>query len=401
MSTIPLQWTPRRSASGHFALFALGFRPFFLAATLYAVVAMVIWLLSYSGWATRLAPAGHSPFAWHGHELIYGYAMAVVAGFLLTAVRNWTSLPTINGWPLFLLLLCWLGGRLAPWLPLYSGVMLDLLFNLALTAAIAWPLWLKRQWLNLWTFVPKLLLIGVGNALYWLATLEWLELAPRVGLYLGLYLVLALIFVVGRRVIGFFIERGVAESVKLRNSPWVDRASLSIFLLFMLTDLALPNHGIVQLLALLLAALHTWRLWAWHTRGLWRVPLLWGLWLAYLAIVIGFVLKAATWIDVVAPLAWLHAFTLGGIATLSLSMMARVSLGHSGRSVANPPAMVAWVSAAILLAAVLRVIVPLLIPQWTLPLHQAAMGLWIVAFMLLFIRFAPIWWQPRIDGQPG
>ena len=188
----------------------LGFRAFFLAAGGFAVVSVLVWYASFIlGWGFPFA--GLSPSAWHAHEMIYGYSMAVVAGFLLTAVRNWTGMQTLHGPALLLLFLLWLLARVsilaggARFLALAAG--LDLLFMAVLTTAIAVPIIRSRQWSNL-AIVGKIALLLVSNLVFFLGVSGQLERGVYWGLYSGLYLIIALIFTLSRRVLPLFIERG-------------------------------------------------------------------------------------------------------------------------------------------------------------------------------------------------
>ena len=210
-----------------FALFNLGFRPFFLFSAVFSFVSILTWggiyVYGYPGPTMSIAP-----MQWHAHEMMFGYAMAVVAGFLLTAVRNWTNIPTLTGIKLALLLALWLAARvlmLAAPQQVLAIFILDVGFNLALAIAVAIPLIQAKQLKQL-GIVSKVVLLGLANACFYLGVLGQLEQGVRWGLYSALYLILSLIFVMARRVVPFFIERGVGYPVQLTNHVWVDRASL-------------------------------------------------------------------------------------------------------------------------------------------------------------------------------
>lgn len=385
-----------------FALFNLGFRPFFLFAALFSIVSMSTWTAIYLGWATP-SDSTLAPQQWHAHEMIFGYAMAVVAGFLLTAVRNWTNIPTLTGIKLALLLVTWLSARvlmlLAPdqLIPIF---ILDVGFNLALAIAIAIPLIQARQMKQL-GIVSKIVLLGAANALFYLGALGLLEQGVRWGLYSGLYLILSLIFVMARRVVPFFIERGVGYPVQLVNHAWVDRSSLVLVLLFWLVDVFSPWTPLAAALAAALFVVHAIRLVGWHTPGVWKKPLLWVLFIGYGAAVLGFLLKALSAVLPLSPYLAVHAFAVGGIGLMTVGMMARVSLGHTGRSIQEPPSILPLILSLLAVALVSRVLLVWVLPQWYGTWVAIAALAWVLAFAIFVASYAPMLIKPRADGQPG
>jgi uncharacterized protein involved in response to NO len=392
-----------RPPPGHIAFLNLGFRPFFTLAAVFAVLSMLAWTgVMVFGWQpefTRL-PAT----TWHAHEMIYGYALAVIAGFLLTAVKNWTGIQTLHGVRLLLLLLPWLAARLllvtGAVVPMYLIALLDCLFMTGLIGALLAPVIKVRQWKHL-GIISKLLLLLLSNGVFYAGALGIIEDGIRIGLYSGVYLIIALILVMGRRVMPMFIANGVGYPVQLKNRPWLDIASLVLFLAFWIADIVRPDTLPVALLALTLMVLHAIRLTGWYTPGIWKIPLLWVLYVGYGWLISGFALKAAVVFFGIAPFLPLHAFAYGGIGMITVGMMARVTLGHTGRNVFAPPPVLFWIFTLLLAGAVIRVPVllvdPLHYPLW-IGLSQ---GLWIVAFSLFLAVFLPMLIRPRIDGQPG
>ena len=381
----------------------LGFRPFFLAAGAFAVIAMLVWFAAYAG-GQMLPFAGLGAVSWHAHEMIFGYGMAVVSGFLLTAVRNWTGIATLRGAPLLALLVFWLlaralllvgDGRL-----LNAAASFDLLFGGLLVAAIGVPIVRKRLWSNL-AIVGKIVLLVVSNLVFYLGVAGVLEQGVYWGLYSGLYLLVALIFTLSRRVLPFFIERGVDAKIELYNNKWVDIASLVLFLGFWVAELIRPNGPVVAALAALLFVLHLVRLLGWYNAGIWNKPLLWVLYLAYAAMVAGFALKAGVYLFGLSPFLALHAFAVGGIGMMTLGMMTRVALGHTGRDVFDPPPVLKLVFALLLAAALVRVLLPLLAESHYVVWVGLSQWLWIGAFLVYFLVYFPILTRPRIDGQDG
>lgn len=386
------------------ALDRLGFRPFFLAAGAFGTVSVAIWVSLYHFRAPGLAEPALSAVIWHAHEMIYGYAVAVVGGFLLTATRNWTGVQTLHGTPLILLAVLWLLARAAPFvdhpLALETMAVLDLTFNLLLCSAILYPIARARQWkqLGLWS---KVVIVSLANLLFYLGLFGMLDDGVRLGLYTGLYLILSLILVVGRRVIPFFIERGVGYPVALTNRRWVDISSMVLMLIFIVTEVLAAAPVAAAVCAAALALLHAARMTGWHTPGLWRRPLLWVLYIAYGWIVLGFALTALAHLAGFNPALAVHAFAYGGIGMMTLGMMARVSLGHTGRDLARAPGALAWAFSLLAAGSVVRVILPLMAPDPYVAWIALSQALWIAAFALFTWTYTPILVRPRVDGRDG
>ena len=383
------------------AILNLGFRPFFAGAAIFSVLSMLYWMAVYVlawHWQTAL-PAS----TWHAHEMVYGYGMAVIAGFLLTAVRNWTGVQTLHGIPLLLLFLLWLAARLlllGDAAILKWAAMADVLFNALLVAALAWPVFKVRQFKQL-GILSKVLLLMLANLLFYAGVLEISPWGVHAGLYSGVYLVLALIFVMSRRVIPFFIERGLDQALTLRNRDWLDAASLLLFIGFWLADIAWPDSLPVAVLAGTLCVLHGIRLTGWYAAGIWSRPLLWVLFLAYAAVIVGFALKVAVYVLAISPFLPLHVFTVGGIGLFTMGMMARVTLGHTGRDVLQPPSQVSWMFALLLVSSIVRVGLPWLDTAHYVFWIGLSQLLWILAFTLFLWVFLPMLYRPRTDGQFG
>ena len=381
-------------------LFALGFRPFFLLSGVLAVILMAVWVPAFVGWHSFGSYYGQ--IGWHSHEMIFGYTCAVIAGFLLTAVRNWTEKPTAAGAPLALLVALWLVGRI---LPLFSEsvsgwliAIADLAFLPALTAAIAVPLARHAETRNL-VFLPLLIVLFTANLMVHLELLGFAPGLARRGVFLSLHLILLLIVIMGGRVIPFFTERAL-QGVVIERRPAIEWAAPLSVVAFMLVEVLLPDSRFSGALAALAAIVNGIRLASWYSRRYWQVPLLWVLHLGYGWIVAGFALKAAAAFGMISPQFTIHAFTVGGIGVLTLGMMARVSLGHTARPLAVGPTMV--VAFALLnLAAIGRGLLPIFFPLWFLEFITASGVLWIAAFLIFVVIYTPILTQPRIDGRPG
>lgn len=383
----PPRWAP----------LALGFRPFFLLAGAAAVVLVAAWLAIYRG---RLAPpAYYDLFTWHGHEMVFGYTVAVIAGFLLTAVRNWTSMPTPTGVSLGGLAAVWLAGRVAPLAPLpgWAIAAVDIAFLPLLAVALAPPL-LRRPQARQAVFLPLLLTLAAANAMVHLQMLGLASASARPGLRMAVGVVVLIIAVVAGRVLPFFTQRGVGAAPRqwpaVEWAVWLTTAGMAVA-----EPLAAPA-ALLGPLAAAAAAAHALRLAGWYDRRIWRVPLLWVLHLGYAWLPVGFAMTALAAAGLIIPQPALHALTVGGIGVLTLGMMARVALGHTGRALqAAPP--IALACGLINAAAAVRVLVPAAWPDWYASSVLGAGVLWIAAFALFTAVYAPILLRARVDGQPG
>ncbi|MGC5699007.1 NnrS family protein [Pseudomonas sp. NFXW11] len=396
-----MQVLDRRKALALVPLLRLAFRPLFLAGVVLALLAVPLWLAALQGSLGSWQPAG-GWLAWHRHELVFGFGLAIIAGFMLTAVQTWTGQPGLSGKPLAGLALLWLAARLAwlanlPW-PLLA--VLELGFPLLVAAVMGRTLWRVRQQRNYPLVVVLVLLTVVdGLALYGLVRGD--EGWQRQAVLAAIWLVAAIMGLIGGRVIPFFTQRGLGRSEAVAPWPWLDWLLLvgsALVALLYASGLALTPSPWLGLLFAALAGGHLLRLWRWHDRGLWRVPLLWSLHLAYAWLALA-CLGMALWHAGVAlnPSLAVHCLTIGAMAGLILAMIARVSLGHTGRPL-QPPAGMTLAFILINLAAVCRV---LLVPWLPLAGLWLAGLCWALAFALYAWRYGPMLLQPRVDGHPG
>lgn len=378
------------------AILALGFRPLFLAAGVAGLLLIPLWLLRLAG--VTLGEGVFHPMAWHAHEMLFGYTAAVIGGFLWTAVRNWSGQDTPSGLPLLGLTLIWLAGRLAMILPLPEWLVagIDLSFLPWMALGIIRPLWADRHRVNR-LFVPLLLAMALANGLSHLEASGWAVIqGSGYRLMVGLVVVL-LLWIVGR-VVPFFTERAI-PGLKASTRGGIERASVALALLSLVlnTWYPLPAAGGVMIA---LAIIQGVRAWGWWDRRVRMIPVLWILYLGY-----GFLTLGIAWLGL-AHLGWaswspaLHLLTVGGIGVLTLGMMARVSLGHTGRPLkTHRLTNLAFVS--MVAAALVRTLGPAGFPQgyW---LWLVLSGLlWSLAFALFLWVYIPILWRPRVDGQPG
>lgn len=363
---------------------------------------MALWLGIYTlHWPLPIQSI--SIFQWHAHEMIYGFAIAVIAGFLLTAVKNWTGVQTLHGTSLIALFTLWAIPRV---LFLFGTPLLaiagffDLLFMLGLIAAIFYPISKAKQWKQTGILIILALLL-IANSLFYLGAIGIAERGVFISLHGGLFLIVGLVLFMGRRVIPFFIEVGVGYPIKVKNSERLDQAIIVLYVLFLITEISMANEWLIAVLALALLLTNSIRMVGWYTPGIWKKPLLWSLFIAFAAINFGFLLLVLTPMLKLAPLVVLHAFSVGGIGVIILSMMARVILGHTGRNVQQPPKTVPLALLILILGAVIRVIVPLLTESDYLTWVTISQILWIIAFGIFLISYLPMLIAPRVDGQFG
>ena len=385
------------------AVFNSGFRIFFLSAGLFAVISMLLWLINYS----LTLDAGIKAFftvTWHAHEMIYGYTMAVVSGFLLTAVTNWTNRKTLTGKALSVMFIFWLLARFSAFLALENNIeimfLFDSLFLIMLLTGISLPVIKSRQWSQV-SILLVVLLILLSNSLFYADQLGLVTGAERVSLYAGFYLILLLVLILARRVIPFFIEKGVDNNFIPNNLIWIDKLVLPLFIVFIISDVFAISNWAVSLLAAILFVLNLVRLSNWYSHAIWSKPLLWVLILGYAFITLGFLLKAVAYVSDISDLIILHLFAVGGVSLITLGMMSRVALGHTGRNVFDPPAVVFWIFVSMVLAVVFRVLFPMIFDAYYLQWILLSQLFWIVAFALFFISYSTMLVKPRIDGRPG
>jgi uncharacterized protein involved in response to NO len=391
---------------GKLVLFQAGFRPFFLLAGLDGVANMAAWLWVYlrpETWPESAIPAMY----WHAHEMLFGFVGAAIAGFLLTAVPNWTGRPPYRGAMLWLLSGLWLGGRIAmlPFTIFPSAVsaVTVLLFFPALGLAVAPALVQSRAYRNL-PFLGLLFLLFAAELCFQGSFGIPPELGQHIGLYAALDIILVMIAIIGGRIVPNFTRNALTRqgvTAIVQSRPWVDRGAILSLLLMVALDMAMPLSKVSGVASLLAALFHMMRLGQWQGHRTLRDPLLWALHLGYGWLVLGLALKAAALLSgIMAADKWLHALTVGTIGTMILAVMSRAALGHSGRALVAPRPM----SFAFLLvsaAAISRVAFPAAFPEQYDQIIALSGALWLAAFAIYLTVYTPILLKPRQDGKPG
>jgi len=373
----------------------LGFRPFYLAASLFAAASIALWALQYAGAVSPLLRGA----AWHGHEMLFGFALAVIAGFLFTAVRNWTQRPTPRGAALAAIVGLWLAARILVLTPFgIASAIVNAAFPLAVAAGIAVPLIASGNRRN-YFFIALLAACSAGTLAFHLSALGVLPWDEGAILQCGLDVVLFVVTVVAGRVIPMFTNNGVPGAGAQRK-PWAERAALGSVLAVLLLDAIGAPRALIGIACAVAAAanLARWILWRpWKTP---RAPLVWSLHAAYAWIPIHFAMRIAALDGLIAPQWATHALTVGTIGGMTLAMMTRTARGHSGRPLVAGRAEVACY-ALVHAAALVRVFGGILLPTLYVGTIVAAACCWSAAFATYAIAYWPILTRPRIDGQPG
>lgn len=383
-----------------YPLFNLGFRAFFALAGLSALALIALWASIFDG---SLELDNYYPkFYWHGHEMLLGYATAVIAGFLLTAVRNWTGKATIQGDGLAMLCLLWLYGRIVPFyselLPDVLIAAIDFAFLPALIACVFKPIAAVDQPRHL-VFPALLSFMALGNAMIHAELLGICEDSATFGVNLVVTTIIMMILVIAGRVFPFFTEKALSGVLIIRNPLFDGLAVLSALGVF--TMLLLDMSGTALAVAAVIAVIaNTLRIAAWYVHRIWYLPLLWVLYIGYAWIILGFVLTALAAYEFIPSALAIHAFTVGGIGVLTLGMMARVSLGHTGRALKVSNA-IALAFVLINVASLFRVLIPFMLPDWYANVVYFSTLCWLAAFSLFVLVYTPILTSVRVDGKEG
>lgn len=386
-------------------LLRLAFRPFFLLAALFSILSLLVWLGFWHG-NILLRPYGGLVF-WHQHEMLFGFAAAVIGGFLLTAVRNWTGLPSLNGGPLLGLVALWLLGRVLMAFPMdlpgWLLLAVDLAFLPVVAIVMARLVITAKRWRNL-IFIPALLLFATANLAMHLGVMQGDAELIRQAAYLAVLLITLMMTVVGGRVIAMFtanrLGRPKPEPIALLEGvTLVSTAGVVVLQLVIMLGVAIPAllMGGVMLLA---ALANTVRMARWGGLHSWREPLLWGLHGSYACIPLGLIMWVLALMGLMRVELAVHALTIGGMGTMMLAMMARVSLGHTGRPIRTLPG-IGVALGLMLIAALVRSPVLALFPQITHWTYTLSIIFWCVAYAIFVVHYTWPLMQARVDGQDG
>jgi uncharacterized protein involved in response to NO len=385
-------------------ILSYGFRPFFLLAGIAGVIFIPAWAWTF----TLGADIGSSwpPTLWHAHEMLFGFIMSAVAGFLLTAVPSWTGQRGFSGWPLLVLTLLWLLARLmiatSGWWPEWLVAGVDLAFLPTLAGLLAVPLLRARN-----RNTVMLLLLAVlwsSNATFHVALLNHNTPLAMHSVRIGIDLLLVMVTLIGGRIVPAFTQSALRTSgvrTALHSSAGLTALALVAMLLVTIGDMFVPDSWLAALFAAVAAVVQAARLSQWRGLHTLKQPIVWVLHLAYLWLPVGLALKAIALTAGYAFSAfWLHALTIGALATMILAVMTRASLGHTGRPL-NVDPLIATAYGLLTVAAAVRVFgLTLLRIQYPYIIAIAA-AFWAAAFILFLVVYAPILTRPRVDGKPG
>jgi uncharacterized protein involved in response to NO len=381
---------PRYRSHGGPALFSAGFRPFFLCAAAWAALAIPLWLLTFAGHIEL--PSLLAPTTWHVHEMVFGYAAATVAGFLLTAIPNWTGRLPLQGGPLIGLVLLWLIGRVAVLASARVGgagmaAVADLAFPTVFVAVVAREIVVGRNWRNL----------PVGNVLVHAEALGWWASAAA-GNRLGIATLLMLITLVGGRIVPSFTRNWLAKALPGAALPtpfdMFDRIVMALTALALAAWVLWPDGPVAAPAELAAGVALAARLARWRGGETWREPLVLVLHLGYGWLALGFILLGLSdFIASLPPTAALHALTAGAVGTMTLAVMTRASLGHTGHALIAGRGTVATY-ALVTLAALLRLLAPLGGSGYLVLLCLAGLA-WSGAFGLFAVLYGPALMRPR------
>jgi uncharacterized protein involved in response to NO len=389
------------------AILSYGFRPFFFLGALYAALAVPFWV-----WAHRTGYELSGPFTgheWHAHEMIFGFLSAVIAGFILTAVPNWTGRLPLSGWRLAVLVLLWVVGRASsafvgnPWLAL----ALDMAFPVVLTIAI-WREVIAGKNIRNMPIAVLLTLFALANCLHHHEAMLMAGhdhhatgfVGHGLAVRLALGVTTMLLALIGGRIIPSFTRNWLVKQGSPRlPAPFglLDKAALVASVVAVLGWIVAPEAlptGVLLMLAGVLLAVRMMRWQGWAT---WKEPIVLVLHVGYGWLAVGVCMLGASilWPTVIASDAALHTLTAGAVGTMTLAVMTRASLGHTGRVIASDPA-ITLIYATTCLGAFLRVLAPL-VPSLYSELIMAGGTVWSLGFVLFVIRYAPVLWKPRLE----
>ena len=378
-----------------FALWDLGFRPFYLLAGFFGAFSILLWAAQLSGYLSYAYLQGP---VWHGHEMLFGYTTAVITGFLLAAVRVWTKEPTPSGKLLMLLVILWICGRILVLTPFsMTAAVINAAFPISVALAISIPI-LRSKNVRNYFFIGLLVLMGALNFVVHLALQEHIKLPASIGLQLALDVVLFIMVVIGGRVIPMFTNNGVSGANATR-SPLVEKFALGAVILLFTADLLQLPQTLIAMIGLISAIAHgiRWVLWKpWQTL---KVPLVWILHAAYAWIVIHLLLRSLSALELLIVSYAIHALTVGAIGGLTLGMMTRTARGHTGRSLIADKFEVTMFL-LIQAGAIIRVFGGIVSQGFYMASIQLSALLWTAAFSLFVFRYWPILTRSRIDGKP-
>ncbi len=385
-------------------IFRLAFRPFFLLGALFSTINLLIWSITYSG-VIQFSPYGGSYF-WHSHEMLFGFVAAIIVGFLLTAVQTWTKVPSIKGRTLAVLVIIWFLGRLflafPQWFNDYFIAFVDIAFLPLAAVFFARPIIKAKVWRNL-IFIPILLGMTLLNSMMHASVLGVGEFSFQLSsISHTMVLLISLVMcIIGGRVFPMFTANGT-QTPRVTPIIWLERSSVFLIIVSIIMSLKiveLPDFilGIGYISAGVINFIRAirWRIWVTLT-----TPLVWPLHISYWAMALGLIFLGLVEIQLLTSTSLaLHTITVGGMGLMILSMISRVSLGHTGRPI-KVSYLMTMAFLMMVIAFLIRVLFPLFYNDYTMVIITSAV-FWAFAYGLFLITYCPILFKPRIDGAPG
>ncbi|WP_371374020.1 NnrS family protein [Thalassotalea aquiviva] len=379
------------------ATFDLAFRPFFLSGALFSVIGLLLWNVALTSPTLSATMYGGSLF-WHKHEMLLGFVPAIMVGFLLTAVQTWTRVPSLHGKPLMALMFIWLMGRVLMLLPTHVPLLViavvDSLFLPLSACALAYPIIKVKLWRNLF-FIPILLLMAILNILMHFAVLtEQIQHIANLS-HIIVLLITFVMCVMGGRVFPMFTANGT-KTTKVEPIAWLEKIALGSVMFAIICGanlFPLPKELVAAVFILAgcaqFARAVRWRIWV-----TFKTPLVWSLHISYLSIALGLIALGLAKLELIFSYSQaIHILTVGGMGTMILSMISRVSLGHTGRMIVVGKLMTLALI-AIVLSFVIRVFGSFIFADYLFVL-KAATALWVFAYGAFFVFYLPILTTPR------
>jgi uncharacterized protein involved in response to NO len=396
------QLTDKSDNDTSLPLFRLAFRPFFWLGAVFGAICIALWGLLFSGYID-FSPYGGGYF-WHVHEMLFGFTVAIITGFLLTAVQTWTGFPSVKGIALSMLVSLWVVGRLLMLFPYKDSdivvAFVDVLFLPMVALALAIPIIKAKMWRNLF-FVPILLIMAALNGLFHLAVIGKVSLSFISVSHVMVLLITLVMCIMGGRVFPMFTANGTGTP-RVAPIKWVEQFSIILVVLSVVVSsglLGLPKlvDGLIYLSA---GIVNTIRVFRWKIWVTFRTPLVWSLHLSYWSICIGLVMLSFVKFELSSNISTAyHALTVGGISFMILAMISRVSLGHTGRKIQVGKLMT--VSFVLMcLSFCVRVFIPNFLQNYPIVVVSSAM-LWVLAIGIFVFKYTSILLSARIDGKHG
>lgn len=387
------------AAPPSFSLFNIGFRPFYLGGAIFGALAILLWINAFHYGSQVGEPGAIAGMLWHMHEMIFGFAAAIIAGFLLTAVRAWTGISTPHGKALALIWLLWLAGRILIWTgPEHIAAVVDCVFLPIVAIALLRVLIAAGNRRNYFLAVA-LCTLALLNILfhYWVWQGRF-DLSLRTA-YIAIGFVILFVTVIAGRVIPMFTTNAI-RGFKLKQWQIIEKLAAPIVIVTFLADATNAASWIIVTCAIIAVVIHSVRIIGWRSWALGYRPILTILHMAYAWIPVGFLLLALASMGLVSHSIAIHAFTVGAMGCAIIAMITRTALGHTGRVLIAGTAEI-WSYWLMLTSAVSRVLGPWLNSHYAIIWIWLAAVCWIAALSIYVIKYAKFLIQPRVDGKAG